>query len=117
MEEFRKFFADYLLIRSHAVGDFATSSYKKEIAAGLKDLSDFVAAQSPDHPTLSVIDGLWDYLVDESIGALFDHILETVPVGADMNAFLTGLSGTLLEDVLTFSRPDICGHGEGGLSE
>ncbi len=117
MKDFRGFFADYLRIRSHAIGDFTTSDYKKEIASGLMDLSEFVEQQSTGHPALSVIEGLWDYLTNESVVALFDHILEAVPVGVDMNAYLTGLSGTMLQDVLTFSRPDICGHGEGGLRE
>ncbi len=117
MIAFNEFFADYLRVKSHAVGDNTVMEDKKIVAQGLLDLAEFVEQQSTGHPALSVIDGLWDYLTNESVVALFDHILETVPVGVDMNAFLTGLSGTMLQDVLTFSRPDICGHGEGGLSE
>jgi len=112
--EFNAFFADYLNIKSHAVGDSTTDEHKMRVAIGLKELSEFVANQNMDHPTLSVIDGLWDYLVDESVVVMFDDILETIPVGDDKNDYLRNLSSILLQDVLTFHRPDICGHGESG---
>lgn len=114
---FNKFLSEYLIIKSHALGDNTTNERKKRIAEGLIELARFVEVQSPDHPTLSVINGLWDYLTNESVVALFDHILETVQVDDDKNAYLAGLSGTLLQDVLTFARPDICGHGEMPLDE
>ena len=102
---FKEEFAEYLRtisLREAKFGDSDSRVRESLLSRNLIGLADFVECQHNDHPALSVLSGLWDYLEDDSVRLNFDCILRYEIAWDDKDGFLRYLARTVLDDTLYF---------------